>query len=79
MIGFVAGAGRIDPRFLVSRSARLQGVYVGSLEMFAAMNAAVAEAKLRPVIDRAFPFEEAQMAYRRLELGAHFGKVVVSV
>ena len=78
MIGFVAGGGQIDPRLLVPRSARLQGVYVGSLEMFGAMNAAIAEAKLRPVVDRAFPFEEAQQAYRHLESGAHFGKVVVS-
>ena len=52
---------------------------MGSLEMFAAMNAAIGQAKLRPVVDRVFPFEEAQQAYRHLESGAHFGKVVVSV
>ena len=79
VIGFVAGGGQINPSLLVSRVVRLQGVYVGSLEMFAAMNGAIAQAKLRPVVDRTFPFEEAQQAYRRLESGAHFGKVVVSV
>ena len=79
MIGFVAGGGRMDPSLLVSRVVRLQGVYVGSLEMFAAMNAAIGQAKLRPVVDRVFPFEEAQQAYRHLESAAHFGKVVVSV
>ncbi len=79
VIGFVAGGGQVNPSLLVSRVVRLQGVYVGSLEMFAAMNAAIAQAELRPVVDRVFPFEEAQQAYKHLESGAHFGKVVVSV
>jgi NADPH:quinone reductase-like Zn-dependent oxidoreductase len=79
VIGAVAGGGQIDSSLLVSRVLRLQGVYVGSLEMFAAMNAAIAQAALRPVVDRVFPFKEAQQAYKHLESGAHFGKVVVSV
>ena len=79
LIGVVTGSGQIDPRPLISRAIRLQGVFVGSLEMFAEMNAAVTTAGLAPVIDRVFPFEQALDAYAHLEKGAHFGKVVISV
>jgi NADPH:quinone reductase-like Zn-dependent oxidoreductase len=79
LIGVVTGSGQIDPRPLISRAIRLQGVFVGSLEMFAEMNAAVTIAGLAPVIDRVFPFEQALDAYAHLEKGAHFGKVVISV
>lgn len=79
MIGVVTGAGQIDPRPLISRAIRLQGIYVGSLEMFAAMNAAVVQTALAPIIDRVFPFEAARDAYAHLASGAHFGKVVVTV
>ena len=79
LIGVVTGSGQIDPRPLISRAIRLQGVFVGSLEMFAEMNAAVTIAGLAPVIDRVFPFEQALDAYAHLEKGARFGKVVISV
>jgi NADPH:quinone reductase-like Zn-dependent oxidoreductase len=79
MIGVVSGPGQIDPRQLISRAVRLQGLFVGSRDMFAAMNAAVAASRLRPVIDSVFPFERAREAYARLQSGSHFGKVVVAV
>jgi NADPH:quinone reductase-like Zn-dependent oxidoreductase len=47
--------------------------------MFAAMNAAIAASRLKPVIDSVFPFERAREAYARLQSGSHFGKVVVAV
>lgn len=71
MIGVVRGAGQVDPRPLISRAIRLQGIYVGSLEMFRAMNAAIAEAALTPIIDRVFPSEKAHDAYAHLAEGAH--------
>ena len=47
--------------------------------MFEAMNRAISLHKLRPVIDRVFPFEQAAAAYHHLESGSHFGKVVIGV
>jgi NADPH:quinone reductase-like Zn-dependent oxidoreductase len=47
--------------------------------MFAAMNRAIAEHKLRPVIDRVFPMEQAREAWEYLKSAAHFGKVVLRV
>jgi NADPH2:quinone reductase len=35
--------------------------------------------KIAPVIDSTFPLTEAAAAHRRLESGAHFGKVVLTV
>ena len=42
------------------------------------MNRAIALHRLRPVIDRTFPFAEAKTAYRHFEGRGHFGKVVIT-
>lgn len=39
----------------------------------------VEEGKLRPAMDRIFPFAEAAAAHTRMESGAHFGKIVLRV
>jgi len=57
------------------KNLRLQGIFVGSREMFEAMNRAVALHKLRPVVDRVFPWTQARDALRYMEAGAHFGKL----
>lgn len=79
LIGVLTGgAGAVNPMAALFNRITVQGIYVGSVEMFAAMNRAIAAAKLRPVIDRVFGFDEALDAYRHLKSGAHFGKVVIS-
>ncbi|HEX7007257.1 MAG TPA: NAD(P)-dependent alcohol dehydrogenase [Alphaproteobacteria bacterium] len=79
-IGFVSGRdATINLPRLVARDATYRGVYVGSRAMFEAMNAAIAATRLKPVIDRIFPFEDARAAYEYQGSGAHFGKVVIKV
>jgi putative PIG3 family NAD(P)H quinone oxidoreductase len=39
----------------------------------------VAEGRLRPAMDRAFPLREAAAAHARMEAGEHVGKIVLSV
>jgi NADPH:quinone reductase-like Zn-dependent oxidoreductase len=77
MIGVLTGSGAVDLGLIHARRVRLQGIYVGSREMFEAMNRAFALHRLRPVIDRVFPFEEAPAALRYLQSGAHFGKIAI--
>ncbi|MES1260561.1 MAG: NAD(P)-dependent alcohol dehydrogenase [Acidobacteriota bacterium] len=77
LIGVLTGAGEIDPRPVMTKQIRLQGIYVGSREMFEEMNRAMELACLKPVIDRIFPFEETVAALRYQESGAHFGKIVI--
>jgi NADPH:quinone reductase-like Zn-dependent oxidoreductase len=80
LIGVLTGfAGEINPWLLVAKSISLHGIYVGSREMFETMNRAIAQAHLKPVIDRVFPFTEARAAYDYLQSGAHFGKIVIRV
>ena len=62
-----------------SRGVRVDAVYVGSVRHLEAFMEAVARAKLRPVVDWVFPFEQAREAYAHLESGAHFGKLVIAV
>jgi NADPH:quinone reductase-like Zn-dependent oxidoreductase len=80
MIGVLTGFGTtVSPYGLLGKQAILQAVYVGSRGHFERMNAAVATHKLEPIIDREFAFDDALAAYRHLESGAHFGKVVIRI
>jgi NADPH:quinone reductase-like Zn-dependent oxidoreductase len=80
MIGGLSGpATEINPGLIFSRRANVQGISVGSTQMFEAMNRAISANGLKPVIDKVFPFEAAQDAYRHMASGAHFGKIVIRV
>jgi NADPH:quinone reductase-like Zn-dependent oxidoreductase len=79
LIGVLAGRGEFDPRVMMLKGARLQGIFVGSREMFEEMNRAIGLAELKPVIDRVFGFGELHEALNHLASGAHFGKIVVRV
>jgi NADPH:quinone reductase-like Zn-dependent oxidoreductase len=79
LIGVLAGSGEVDPRFIFLKQVRIQGIYVGSRQMFEDMNQALTVSAIHPVIDRVFPFDEAPAAFTYLESGTHFGKVCISL
>ncbi|MFZ2092815.1 MAG: NAD(P)-dependent alcohol dehydrogenase [Pseudolabrys sp.] len=79
IIGALAGPGTINPRMINRKAIRLQGIHVGSRDMFAAMNKALALHKLKPAIDKVFDFADAKAAYAHQQSGTHFGKIVISV
>ena len=79
LIGVLTGGGAMDPMAVLRKSIRMQGIYVGSRAMFEIMNRALSLHALRPVIDRAFPFEESREALSYMESAAHFGKIVVTL
>ena len=76
LIGVLTG-GDANPIPILMKSVTLQGIFVGSREMFEAMNRAIAFNGLKPIIDRVFPFAELPQALRHMESGAHFGKIVI--
>jgi NADPH:quinone reductase-like Zn-dependent oxidoreductase len=80
LIGVLTGnSGEVNPLPVLMKNVRLQGIYVGSREMFEAMNRAIVVHRMRPVVDRIFAFAEFPEALRYLESGAHFGKIAIRV
>ncbi len=77
--GLSGGATELNPGLIFSRRANVQGISVGSTQMFEAMNRAIAVNAIKPVIDKVFPFAQAPEAYRHMASGTHFGKIVISV
>jgi NADPH:quinone reductase-like Zn-dependent oxidoreductase len=77
--GLSGGATELNPGLIFSRRANVQGISVGSTQMFEAMNRAVEANAIKPVIDKVFPFAEAKAAYHHMASGAHFGKIVIRV
>ena len=79
MIGALSAEGQFNPIHVFMKTVRLQGVFVGSRQMFEEVNRAISGARLRPVIDRTFAFDETREALRYMESGSHFGKIVVKI
>ena len=79
LIGVLTGfAGQANPMPVLQKSIRLQGIYVGSRDMFDDMNAAMEINQIKPVIDKVYPFEKAKQALRHIESATHFGKIVLT-
>ena len=78
MIGALTG-GQVTPVNIFMKSIRLQGIFVGSRQMFEDMNRAISLAQLRPVIDRTFEFDEVCDALKYMGAGSHLGKIVVKI
>jgi NADPH:quinone reductase-like Zn-dependent oxidoreductase len=79
LIGALSGSGRIDPTPILMKNVCVQGIFVGSRAMFEAMNETIAHHRMRPVVDRVFPFGELRDALRYMEQGAHFGKIALTM
>lgn len=77
-IGFLGGtAMQIDAVDLIRSGATVHALRVGSRAMFGDMLRALIRQKLRPVVDRVFPFAGAPAAFHHLVQAAHFGKIVI--
>jgi NADPH:quinone reductase-like Zn-dependent oxidoreductase len=80
LIGVLAGLeGTVNPLPVLLKGLRLLGMSVGPRRVFEAMNRAIEQHALRPVIGKVFPFEQAREALHFLESGSHFGKIVVRI
>jgi NADPH:quinone reductase-like Zn-dependent oxidoreductase len=65
--------------FVFSKRLEIHGVTLGPRSALAEVLRLVAEARLRPVIDRVLPLAECRHGHELLEAGAVFGKLVLRV
>ncbi len=78
LIGLLAGGtAEVNILPILMRNLRVQGIFVGSRAMFEEMNHTLNLHATAPVIDKVFPIDATAEAYRLLESGEHFGKVVI--
>jgi NADPH:quinone reductase-like Zn-dependent oxidoreductase len=69
----------IDLRFVFARHLSILGSYMGGKPELAELLPFFDDGRLRPVVDRVFPLEEAAEAHRRMESRAQFGKIVLRI
>ena len=78
LIGGLSGfASDLPAGRLLGMGASVTGIYVGSRADFEAFNRFLSEHKIRPVIDRVFPFDQAPQAYEFMDNGSYIGKIVI--
>lgn len=78
IIGLIGGLqGNINTAKIMTKQIRLQGIEVGSKEMFERMNKAISLNKLHPVIGKRYAFEDTKEALTSLEQSSHFGKITI--
>jgi NADPH:quinone reductase-like Zn-dependent oxidoreductase len=80
IVGGLSGYdGNVSAWGLLKRSARAQGVFVGSRADYLRMNELIAKKKLHPVIDRVLPLEQFDEALKALQSGSFVGKIVLTL
>lgn len=67
-----------DLRFLFSRQLSILGSYMGTMGELHEVLKHVFSGRLKPVVDRAFPLQEARAAHEYMEKSAMFGKIVLN-
>jgi NADPH:quinone reductase-like Zn-dependent oxidoreductase len=78
-VGVLAGSSEPIPiPSILHKAARIQGIYVGSRAQFEEMNGTITQSQLRPVLET-LPWSQVRQALTRMEEGAHFGKLVLTV
>lgn len=78
VIGVLSGrSSELDIRAVLMKGIRMQGVFVGPREMFEAMNRAITQHRIEPVVDRVFELADIRPAFEHMASAAHFGKIVV--
>jgi NADPH:quinone reductase-like Zn-dependent oxidoreductase len=80
LIGVLAGPqGQANPHDLMFKSASLHGIGVGSRASLEQLIQAVEVNRIKPVIDKVFPFDQALDAFRLQASGNFIGKIVISI
>ena len=70
---------RLNPFDIIGRQIQVRGIYTSSTEDLRDLARACEASKLRPCIDRVFPFDEVPAAFDYLESQQHIGKIVCAL
>jgi NADPH:quinone reductase-like Zn-dependent oxidoreductase len=80
LIGGLSGfGGDVPVMALMASNATVSGIYVGSRADFEALLDFIAKHHVKPVVDRVVPFSNAPEAFKLMEAGEFFGKIVIRV
>ena len=80
MIGVLAGReGSANPHDLMFKSASIHGIGVGSRASLEALIQAIEVNRIKPVVDRIFPFDQAVDAFHLQASGTFLGKIAITV
>ena len=78
IIGVLTGLqNSIDFSSLLVKTAKLQGIFVGSRAMLERFQEHMVSTRSTALIDRTFDFDQAAEAYRYMEAAQHMGKIVI--
>jgi NADPH:quinone reductase-like Zn-dependent oxidoreductase len=77
--GLTGYDGQVPAINLLMKSARAQGIYVGSRADYLEMSAFIAKHELKPVIERVFPLDQYGEALKLMESGNFVGKIVLKL
>ena len=80
VVGFTEShTAQLDVRQVIGPMIRVHGIAVGGRTGFEAMNRAIAQHGLTPVVDQTFPLARVQDAFSLMARGGHFGKIAISI
>jgi NADPH:quinone reductase-like Zn-dependent oxidoreductase len=77
--GTLGNINNVLPAKIFWKQLSILGSTMGSQSDFKRMMALVEEMKIKPIIDRVFNLSETEQAFRYLESGQQFGKIVVKI
>jgi NADPH:quinone reductase-like Zn-dependent oxidoreductase len=77
--GLTGYDGQVPAAGLLLKTARAQGIFVGSRADYLRMSAFIAQHKLHPAIDRVFALEEYEAALTYMASNAFVGKIVLKL
>ena len=78
-IGLIAGlSAPVNTYEFVTKNIHLHGIETGSAAMYRDVADFIDDHQIKPVLDAVLPAADVRTALRRLEAGAHFGKIVLT-
>lgn len=79
LIGVLTREGDTNPHGLMFKGASIRGIFVGSKGMAQRLNAFIDQHGIKPLVDKAFPLENARDAYAYQSSAGLFGKVAITL